>query len=100
MEAVSILLSDARGIYIPRDFVQGFDVREWGLPKHPDDWAIEICASGPDTEDYWEAWDSILNEAKYCKDGHVWRLHQDGDLFAICYELMTDEEKKNLGLED
>ena len=100
MKAVEIILSDARGVYIPRDFVEGFDLAKWGLPKHPDDCDIEICANGPDEEGYWEAWENILSQAKYEKDGNVWRLHQDGDLFAYCYELMTDDEKYNFGFED
>lgn len=97
MEAVSILLSDARGIYIPRDFAQGFDVKEWGLD--PDSWEVQTCED-PDNLLYWDAWEQIINNAEYHKDGNVWRLYQDGDLFAICYELMTDEEKKNFGFED
>ena len=98
MKAIELVVDSRHGVFIPQFFVD-FYVKQWGLPKHPDDCAIEICADGPDTEDYWEAWESILNEAKYCKDGRVWRLHHDGDLWAICYELMTDEEKENMGFE-
>lgn len=100
MNAAELLLDSARGVYIPQNFVACFDLKRFGLPKHSDDWAIEICASGPDTEDYWEAWESILNEAEWHSEGRVWRLHHDGDLWAICYELMTDEEKQNFGFED
>jgi len=28
-------------------------------------------------------------------NGHVWRLWQDGDLWAYCEELMTDAEYSN-----
>ena len=28
---IEILLSDARGIFIPRDFFQGFDLEKWHL---------------------------------------------------------------------
>jgi hypothetical protein len=97
MQAVEILLSDARGVYIPRDFVEGFDVTQWGID--PDAWEVQTCAD-PENDSYWEAWESILNKAEYQHGGNVWRLYQDGDLFAICYELMTDEEKQNLGFED
>ena len=98
MKAVEILLSDARGVYIPRDFVEGFDVTQWDFDE--DSWAVLVCSAGPDDAQYWEAWEDILNAASYKKDGNVWRLHQDGDLWAICYELMSDEEKSNFGLED
>ena len=39
MQAVNLLLSDARGVYIPRDFVEGFDLKKWGLD--PDGWEVE-----------------------------------------------------------
>ena len=97
MNAVELLLSDARGVYIPRDFVDAFDVTKWGLI--PELWAVQTCAD-PDDECYWDAWNEILDRAEYRKGDHVWRLHHDGDLWAICYELMTDEEKQNFGFED
>ena len=97
MQAIEILLSDARGIYIPRDFVEGFDVTKWNLD--PDSWAVQTCAD-PDAPDYWEAWDEILSSAYYTHEGNVWNLSQDGDLFAYCLELMTDEEKQNFGWEN
>lgn len=28
-------------------------------------------------------------------DGHEWFLYQDGDLWAVCPELLTDEEYEN-----
>ena len=99
MNAVELLLSDARGVYIPRDFVEDFDVTRWGLD--PDSWAIKTCAD-PEDLNYWDAWNDILGRSEFKQyEGHnVWRLHQDGDLWAICYELMTDEEKTNFGMED
>lgn len=30
----------------------------------------------------------------------VIHLHQDGDLWAFCFDNMTDEEKMNFGWED
>ena len=98
MNAVELLLSDARGVYIPRDFVEGFDLAEWGIDA--ESWGVQTCASGPEAEGYWDAWDKVLYRAEYRKGDHVWRLHHDGDLWAICYELMTDEEKQNFGFEE
>jgi len=96
LDNVEILLSDARGIYIPRDFVQGFDLTRWEGISESD---IEILQN-PDDEFYWEAWDSVLQNAKFtADDGRVFSLWQDGDLFAICYEEMTDEEKHNFGFD-
>lgn len=95
-ENVEILLSDARGIYIPRDFVQGFDLSKWSGISESD---VEILQN-PENEWYWDAWESVLNNARFATDdGRVFTLWQDGDLFAICYESMTDEEKQNFGFD-
>ena len=96
MSGIQLLLSDSRGIYIPRDFLEGFDMNQWNI----DSKYIERLSS-PDNEWYWDNWDVVLNNAKHTdKDGNVWHLWQDGDLWAICPVLMTDEEKQNFGFED
>lgn len=90
MSGIEILLNDSRGVYIPRDFVDMFD---WANIDTED---AKVCGNGPDEEWYWEAWDNILNNARHV-DAHnnVWTLYQDGDLFAVCESLMTDEEYQN-----
>ena len=96
--AVQLLLSDARGIYIPRDFVQDFDLQAWGID--PESWAAQTCQN-PDAEGYWDAWNDITDKAQFTDaHGDTFTLYQDGDLWAICYERMTDEEKANFGFED
>lgn len=96
ISSVELLLSDARGVYIPRDFATGFDMAAWHVK--PDD--AEILAN-PDHEWYWEAWNDVLNYAYYIdNEGNKYHLMQDGDLWAYCYELMTDKEKHNFGFED
>lgn len=97
MENVNLLLSDARGVFIPRDFVEGFDLTKWEGIKHDD---AEICKN-PDHDWYWEAWETILSNAQYVHtDGRVFHLYQDGDLWALCYDSMSEEEKRNFGIED
>ena len=87
MSGIEILMSDNRGVYIPRDFAEGFD--GWSGINIED---LEILKKGPDVDWYWEAWDNVLNDAFHNdKDGFTWRLYQDGDLFAICDQLMTNE---------
>ena len=90
MSGVEILLSDNRGVFIPQDFVRNYDVVCWGFDENDED--ILILRQGPDNEFYWEAWNSVLTRAKYERDGNVWLLNQDGDLFAYCEALMTTEE--------
>lgn len=94
MSGIELLLNDSRGRFIPRDFAE-FDFTNWSGIE-PED--IEILLVGPDESDwYWETWDHVLSYASYTdpKGRNTWTLHQDGDLFMICEELMTDEEYYN-----
>lgn len=85
------LLSDARGVYIPQDFCRVYYASEWGLD--PESWAYRTCGCGPDTDGYWDAWEEILSKAVHITaDGDEYTLHQDGDLWALCPYIMTDEE--------
>ena len=106
LDAVTFILSDARGIYIPRDFIcdDYNDVaiehcKAWGLTEDNKEYWID--AADPDSDWYWEAWDWILSNAEYIDaDGNKYFLHQDGDLWGLCFDRMTEEEKQNFGLED
>jgi hypothetical protein len=74
-----LLISDAAGIYIPRNFYEGFDFAAWGLKLED---FPEL--SHPDNQDYWDAWDRLLDSAQHIdKAGEVWSLDQDGDLFTV-----------------
>lgn len=74
-----LLLSDARGLYIPRDFYQQFNLQDWHIESD------NIELNEPNSEYYWEYWQYILNNAYCYHDGKKWHLLQDGDLFAISY---------------
>ena len=88
--ALCLLVDSHHGIYVPKVFSENFDHSKWqGIPA--DDLAV---IANPEHEWYWEAWDSILRTATCLQDGHTYRLHQDGDLWAYCDELMSDEEYK------
>lgn len=94
LPAVALLLDSSRGIYIPLAFVRDFDLSKWqGITQE----AITEC-SNVENDDYWEAWASILDYATFTDNGYIWRLMQDGDLWAYCFELMTEEEKANFGM--
>ena len=88
MSGIEILVSDRWGVYIPKHFAENFIL--WDGVSDSD---REILESGPDHEHYWDAWDAVLGAATYT-DGNdnVWHLSQDGDLWAVCPDLMTDEE--------
>lgn len=78
MTHAAICYADSHhGIYIPQFFAESVKVDQW---KYLDPVDMEILKTGPDHESYWDAWDSVLNNAETL-DGRV--LWQDGDLWVI-----------------
>lgn len=77
-----LYLSDARGIYIPRDFAQGTK-RECVANVNDEDW--QTLLAGPDHEWYWEAWETVLDRATLTDptSGEQFTLYQDGDLWLL-----------------
>ncbi len=92
---IETLLSSARGIYIPRDFFQGFDLEKWNLKG--EDLAD---LNDPENENYWDVWEHVLNTAYFEINGKKYHLYQFEDLLAVCYDHLTDEDRENLGLDD
>ena len=91
--AIELLLDSARGTTIPSAFYRDFDFEVWGLDK-----ASYSELELEDNEGYWDTWIELLETANYkFKDdsGLSYTLWQDGDLWAICPELMTDSEYEN-----
>jgi hypothetical protein len=101
MEAVMLILSDSQGIYIPQNFIEKIvDTTIVGSWSGIGESEKAECLKGPKLDTYWEAWDDILDNARYHHpDGSVYTLHQDGDLFMLCLERMTIEEKRKFGFD-
>ena len=98
MNAIQVLVEDRYGVYIPQAFAKNYDMSKWNNINQDD---LNILLKGPwDNELYWEAWESILNNATYTNQDHTWYLYQDGDLFAVCDTMMTNEEYRNFYGED
>ena len=92
MSGINIVVNETAGVYIPQFFVDY--CKEGWLDIRSED--IEIIAAGPEHEWYWEAWNDVMQSANYIDPyGNKWHLYKDGDLFAICEELMTEEEYYN-----
>lgn len=70
-------LDSARGVYIPQNFAEAIDVKDWTGIKVED---LEALLAGPDNESYWNAWTDVLDNAETL-DGRA--LYQDGDLWLI-----------------
>jgi hypothetical protein len=91
MSGMTLLITDAAGVYIPQRFAENYFLGNWGFKDGDKD--VETISAGPTAEWYWDAWDEILSRAVHRDaSGHIWTLHQDGDLWAVCVDLMTDEE--------
>jgi hypothetical protein len=95
MSGIRILISSAFGIYIPGYFVRNYDMTQWSGIDQDD---IDCVMEGVENPHYWDAWDNIVANAKYMENGNTWRLMQDGDLFAYCYDLMTEQEKSDMDM--
>lgn len=85
-----LFLSDARGIYIPRDFAQSIK-REClsGVSAE----TLATLESGPDSEWYWEAWDELMQSAIVTdSNGVQFTVYQDGDCWLIPKGMEWSEE--------
>jgi hypothetical protein len=86
-----ILLSDSHGICIPQTWTSGMteeDCKDFSVSWED----VQACQSGPDCEQYWDAWQAILDSAEWEEDGEMWRLVQSSDLFAIRADAVIPED--------
>ena len=89
LKAIELLFTDSHGVYIPFAFINGYDLSLW---SNIDDEDVRDIREGVEAEHYWDAWQNLLDNAELVNNGNVWKLYQDGDLWAVCDELMTDQE--------
>jgi len=86
-----LLLSDSHGIYIPQLYCS--DISEDDCEDLSVSWEdVKVCQSGPDSELYWEAWQSICDSTSWEENGSEWRLLQNGDLWAVKADCEIPEE--------
>jgi hypothetical protein len=92
MDCVKILIDSNQGIYIPKRFAETILFSVW---RHVTKEQINTLLEGPDSMAYWDTWNDVLSNA-VLEDiyGNVWMLHHDGDLFLVCEERMTDDQRK------
>ena len=82
LDHVEIILSDSRGVYIPRDFVDMLSSEEKEFQGRVNGVDSETWQNleDPENENYWEAWNE-LESSFVSENGH--RIHQNGDLYEI-----------------
>jgi len=90
---LTLLINDSFGTHIPKHFAENFDPKLWHV--NPSDIHCLLNDDAPENVLYYEVWDSVLCSAWMMNDGHKYTLHQDGDLWAVCPELMTNDEYEN-----
>jgi hypothetical protein len=80
-----LFLSDARGIYIPRDFAESIDPANTAGIR-AEDW--QVLLAGPDHDWYWEAWAAVCDNGtvQSTVDGKVYAIYQGGDCWLIPLE--------------
>ena len=91
---LTMVMDDRLGFNIPAKFRECFE-----RPNAVSDWAWEEISSGYN-DGYWEAWDSILNNAYYSIDlgdgvPRKFVMHHDGDVWLVCDELLSDTDYEN-----
>ena len=80
-----LFLDSNRGVYIPQHFAEAIDVKDWTGIKTED---LDVLRAGPDTEFYWDVWNSVLDHAETL-GGKV--LHQDGDLWLVARDKALED---------
>lgn len=102
-EGLQLLVNSAAGIYVPQKFVENFNINQWVPPTPEMEEAYNILLRGPEEDFYDHAWVEILDEAEatveWEGEQYAFVLHQDGDLWAVCGELMTNDEWENFGFD-
>ena len=102
MSGIELVISDGNGIYIPQLFAEIIRRGEGsGSWQGYDEKELKTLEEGPEAEWYWEAWQGVVDNTTFTdSNGDIWCFYQDGDLFAYCDRLMTDEEYKDFFGED
>jgi hypothetical protein len=83
---MTLILSDARGMYLPRDFTNTV-ARERVTGVTDEDWAT--LAAGPentdyDHRDYWDAWQEVEQNARVTDDnGNTYFIWNDSDCWLV-----------------
>lgn len=83
-------LSDARGVYIPRDFATSFADRSKAVANVTDEqWAI---LETPEHDEYWDVWNEVTDSAIVTdENGNRFTVWQNGDCWLIPEGMIWDD---------
>lgn len=90
-----LLMDSARGVYIPANFATEVerDAVSGVRPELLDRLARE---DGHKIDGYWDVWQEVLDNAIVTYKGWEYTLHQDGDLWLVASDLMTQEQQEEI----
>ena len=99
MGNIECIVDGSHGVFVPQWFAQTVNRT---LLSGVSIETLDYLAKEESLEDdgFWEEWDSVLNNARITHNGKIYRLHQDGDLFIIDCDNLTEDESKAFGLKD
>jgi hypothetical protein len=80
-ESAILLIDGNAGIYVPYSFAVSYAL---GSLDEVDQESFDILKHGPDHDEYWEAWETVLDTC-YLRgeQGGAYYLYHDCDLWAI-----------------
>jgi hypothetical protein len=86
-------LSDARGVFIPRDFARSFVDRAKSVTGVIEEqW--QVLEAGPDQELYWDVWDEVIGGAIITDENGVkYTIWQNGDCWLVPVGMEYNEEE-------
>ena len=98
MENVKCIVDGTNGVFVPMVFAQTVNRV---LLSGVDAENLDYLAKEESVEDvdFWDIWDSVLNNARITHNGKIYHLHQDEDLFIIDWDNLTEDESKAFDLE-
>lgn len=76
------IVDGAHGIYVPQIWGERYGTAAVAAANVSADDVADIL-TGPDSDTYWDSWDSVLNDYCHTVDGVRHYLTQDGDLFEF-----------------
>ena len=77
-----LLIDSHHGIYLPKVFCEVYA----NLVEQEQSENLDICLAGPDHEDYWDAWEDILDTTHFTEEGvkySIGSIGEENDLWAI-----------------
>ena len=99
MQNIKCIVDGRHGVFVPQWFAQTVNRALLSGVTTED---LDYLAKEGSIEDdgFWDIWDSVLNNARITHNGKIYHLHQDGDLFAIDWDNLADDEFEAFGLSE